>query len=78
MGKRWFKVDSVVDSGACVLVAPPTMAPNVAIVEPEGSRRGQKWTSASKHKVKNLGQQHILACTEEANPSDVLFQIADV
>ena len=77
-GKRWIKVDGVVDSGACVPVAPPTMAPNVPIVESEGSKRGQKWTSASKHKVKNLGQQHILACTEAGNPTDVLFQIADV
>ena len=77
-GKRWIKVHSVVDSGAAAPVAPPTMAPHVQVEESEGSRRGQKWTSASKHKLKNLGQQRIHACTEAGNPTDVLFQIAEV
>ena len=77
-GKRWIKVESVVDSGAAAPVAPPTMAPHVQIEESEGSKRGQKWTSASKHKLKNLGQQRIHAATESGNPTDVLFQIAEV
>ena len=77
-GKRWIKVESVVDSGSAAPVAPPTMAPHVQIEESEGSKRGQKWTSASKHKLKNLGQQRIHAATESGNPTDVLFQIAEV
>ena len=77
-GKRWIKVESVVDSGAAAPVAPPSMAPNVQVVPSEGSRRGQKWTTASKHKISNLGQQRIHACTESGNPTDVLFQIAEV
>ena len=44
----------------------------------EGSRRGQQYTSASKHRLKNLGQQQIQACTEDGDPTSVLFQIADV
>ena len=77
-GKRWIKVESVVDSGAAAPVAPPTMAPHVQIVPSEGSKRGQKWTSASKHKIPNLGQQQIHACTESGSPTDVMFQIAEV
>ena len=76
--KRWVKVSSVVDSGASTAVAPPSMAPNVPIVPSEGSKRGQKWTSASKHKLKNLGQQSIHACTESGSMTDVLFQVAEV
>ena len=77
-GKRWIKVESVVDSGAAAPVAPPSMAPHVQVEESEGSKRGQKWTSASKHTLKNLGQQRIHAATETGNPTDVLFQIAEV
>ena len=45
---------------------------------PEGSRRGQTFSSASKHKLANLGQQRIHACTEDGDETEVLFQIADV
>ena len=54
------------------------MLPNVKIEDSEGSLRGQKFTSASKHKLKNLGQQKILACSEEGDELEVLSQIADV
>ena len=72
------KVDSVVDSGASAPVAPPSMLPNVVVVPSEGSKRGQRFTSASKHKLKNLGEQKIKACSEEGEDLEVLFQIADV
>ena len=75
---KWVKVDSVMDSGASAPVAPPSMLPNVAVVPSEGSRRGQRFTSASKHKLKNLGEQKIHACSEEGQDLEVLFQIADV
>ena len=54
------------------------MAPSVQVEPSEGSRRGQKWTTASKHKLKNLGQQRIHAYTEGGNPIDVLFQVAEI
>ena len=76
--KKWVKVDSVMDSGAAAPVAPPSMLPNVKIEPSPGSVRGQNFTSASKHKLKNLGQQRTNACTEEGDPTSVLFQIADV
>ena len=37
-----------------------------------------KYTSASKHKLVNKGQQSIHACTEEGDFMDVLFQVAEV
>ena len=72
------KVDSVVDSGASAPVAPPGMVPNVKVQPSEGSKRGQRFISASKHKLKNLGEQKIRACTEAGEPTEVLFQVADV
>ena len=66
------------DSGASAPVAPPQMMPSVPIEPSEGSRRGQKYSSASKHKLKNLGQQKIKACTEAGEETEVLFQVADV
>ena len=75
--KKWVKVDSVVDSGASALVAPPGTVPNVKVHLSECSKRGQKFT-ASKHKLKNLGEQKIRACSEAGEPTEVLFQVADV
>ena len=76
--KKWVKVDSIMDSGAAAPVAPPSMLPNVKVEPSPGSMRGQNYTSASKHKLKNLGQQRISACSEEGEETSVLFQIADV
>ena len=49
--KKLVRVESVVDSGVSAPVAPPSMLPNVKIEESEGSRRGQKYISASTHKL---------------------------
>ena len=62
--KRYVKVKSVVDSGASAPVALPQMMPSVKIRPSEGSRRGQRCSSASKHKLKSLRQQQIKECTE--------------
>ena len=76
--KKWVKVDSVMDSGAAAPVTPPSMMPNVKVEPSPGSIRGRNFTSASSHKLKNLGQQGIHACTEDGEETSVLFQIADV
>ena len=76
--KKWVRVESVMDSGAAAPVAPPSMLPNVKVEPSPGSIRGQNFTSASKHRLKNLGQQKINAFTDEGDPTSVLFQIADV
>ena len=72
------KVDSVVDSGASAPVAPPAMAPNAPTRPSVMSRLGKKYTSASKHKLPNLGEQQLQACTEDGTPTEVLLQLADV
>ena len=59
-------------------MAPPSMAPKVNIRPSEGSRRGQKFTSTSKHRLPNLGEQLLEAVTESGDETNVLFQIADV
>ena len=64
--------------GSLVTVAPPTMLPNANIVPFQGSKRGQTWTSASKHKLKYRGQQSIHACTDDCTYTQVLFQIANI
>ena len=66
------------DPGAAAPVAPPSMLPNVKIEPSPGRIRGQTYTSASKHRLNNLGQQKIHAFTEEGDETSVLFQIADV
>ena len=76
--KKWVKVASVMDSGAAAPVAPPSMLLNVKIEPSPGRIRGQTYTSASKHRLNNLGQQKIHAFTEEGDETSVLFQIADV
>ena len=77
-GRKFVKVESVMDSGASTPVAPASMMPGVPIEPSEGSRRGQRWSSASNHKIKNLGQQRLKAVTEDGEETEVLFQIADV
>ena len=66
------------DSGASAPVAPPDMLPNVTVREFPGSKRGQRFSSASKHKLRNLGEQRILTCTEDGEGTEVLFQIANI
>ena len=77
-GRKFVRVESVMDLGASTPVAPPSMMPSVPIQPSEGSPRGQKWSSASKHKIRNLGEQRLKAVTEEGEETEVLFQIADV
>ena len=74
----WIRIESVVDSGASAPVAPPSMAPGHPIRPSEGSKRGQKYTSASNHKLPNLGEQLLQAQSEEGEQMEVLFQKADV
>jgi hypothetical protein len=77
-GQEWIIVKSIMDSGASAPVAPPSMGPNVPIVESPGSKRGQVYNTASQQKLANLGQQHLHAVTAEGAETEVLFQIADV
>ena len=74
----WRKHNTVLDSGAAASVAPPNMAPNISVLESEGSRRGQCYLSASGERIPNLGQQRIRVVTEEGNKHEAVFQVAEV
>ena len=47
----WARLSSVMDSGACAPVAPPSMAPHVPVVPSPGSVRGQVYNTAAKEKI---------------------------
>ena len=68
----WVRVRSVMESGCGVSVAPPGMCPTYPITESEGSRRGQKFMSASEDTMPNLGEQKLGVETM------IKYQIADV
>ena len=53
----WVRIRTVMDSGAADSVAPPSMAPKVAIYESPGSARGQCYVSASAGRMPNMVQK---------------------
>ena len=57
-------------------VAHPRMLPLVKVSKSEVSWRGQNFTSTSKHKLRNLGEQRIKACTERGDETEVLLRVA--
>ena len=74
----WMRISSVVDSGACAPVAPPSAAPGHRVRPSAGSRAGKSYNSASGHPLYNLGELPLRACTDNGLDTDVLFQLADV
>jgi len=57
----WKKVTPVMDSGAWDSVAPPSVAPKVAIEESPKSRRGSCYVTASAGRLPNMGQKALNA-----------------
>ena len=74
----WVRIQAVMDSGAADSVAPPSLAPQVAIEESPGSQRGQCYVSASAGRMPNMGQKALQVQTNEGRNAKVLYQIADV
>ena len=72
------RVKAALDSGALDPVAPPTMAPGVAIKDSNGSRTGQHYGSASGHRIPNLGEQHITGVVPSGAERAMTFQVAEV
>ena len=66
------------DSEAAECVAPRSPAPGVEVRQSEGSRRGQRYLSATGEKLRNEGEKHILVITSEGCNTRVLYQVADV
>ena len=74
----WVRVRRVMDSGCGVSAAPPGMCPACSIAEPEGSRRGQEFMSASEDTMPNLGEQKLCVVLNNGGETMVKYQIADV
>lgn len=75
---EWVKIESVVDSGAAESVQPANMVPWVPMVESEGSRRGQTYTSAGGERLPNLGEKKLSVLTPDGRPASARYQCADV
>ena len=74
----WVRLCSVVDSGACAPVAPPSAAPGHPVRPSPGSRAGKSYNSASGHPLHNLGELPLNTVTDNGLETSVLFQLADV
>ena len=72
------RVRAAMDSGALDAVAPPSMAPGVAIQDSAGSRMGQHYGSASGHRIPNLGEQRITGVVPSGAERAMTFQVAEV
>ena len=72
------RVRAAMDSGALDAVAPPSMAPGVAIQDSAGSRMGQHYGSASSHRIPNLGEQRITGVVPGGAERAMTFQVAEV
>ena len=75
---EWVLVRGTMDSGASQSVAPPEMCTSYTIRESAGSKRGQKYTSASNDEIPNLGEQFLNAILEDGRETQVRYQIVDV
>ena len=74
----WVRVRTIVDSGAAMSIAPPSMATGVAIEESEMSRKGQSFIAADQGRIENQGQQSIHITTNEGREGLTRVQIGDV
>ena len=74
----WVRIRTVMDSGAADSVAPPSMAPKVAIHESPGSKRGQCYVSAGAGRMPNMGQMVLKIQTNEGRDTTVFYQIVEV
>ena len=65
-------------SGATESVAPPTTCARIPLAESSGSRAGQEYQTAGGERLKNDGQRHMQAWTDEGSPVGMTYQVADV
>ena len=65
LDEGWMRVSSIMHSGAAESVAPPTTCPHIPLPESPGSRAGQECRTAGGERLRNKGQRHIQAWTDE-------------
>ena len=71
-------IEMVIDSGAAESVAPASTAPWIQAIPSEGSKKRQKYLSASGERLPNLGEKRIHGHTNENWAVNSTFQIAEV
>ena len=72
----WFSV--AVDSGACENVANPEDVPDYMVTEPEASKNGRDFVSATGEVIPNLGELKLPAVTAENTVRGMTFSAAPV
>ena len=75
---EWQYIEGVMDSGAEESVTYPSMCLQYPVVSSEGSRKGQKYTSASGDEIPNLGEQVLPVVTMDGWETNARYQSADV
>jgi hypothetical protein len=76
----WRCIRTVIDSGASDSVAPPSLAPEVAIMPSPGSMRGQTYSGAVKgaRDLANKGEKYLCMVTRDGIETTAKWQIVDV
>ena len=77
-GEGWVMVKAVVDSGAGACVGPKSLAGKGKLRPSEGSKGGQRFTSASGGSLKNEGEVVLDTFTDSGQGLRAVFQIADI
>ena len=78
MDGEWEEICTVINSGAAVSVAPASVGQAFPVHPSEGSKKGQKFHTASGGAVANMGEKRINVETSEGMPVTLNFQVADV
>jgi len=71
-------VEFLVGSGAVETVCDPSAFPEYSVTPSDGSRAGTHYVSASGTRIPNLGEQRLVAATEEGMPCKIRIQSAKV
>ena len=74
----WKQMSVAIDSGATETVIPHTMVTEYPIIEPDKSRSGACYSSATGEPIPNLGEQRLPLSTEEGWLRAMTFQAAPV
>ncbi len=75
---EWVRVKTIVDSGASMSIAPPSMAKGVPIRPSDMSSQGRSYTSADGGRIENKGQQVLHITTDEVKQGLTCYQIGEV
>ena len=78
LDEGWVRVSSIEDSGFAERVAPHTTCPHIPLTVSLGSRAGQEYRTAGGERLRNKGQRHIQAWTDDRCAVGMTYPVADV